>query len=63
MPRIENHNVLESFQERYLTLKHKVKLSLKLDTSYTRKTMSNEEAVRVYADEITKKSDKVERSI
>ncbi len=51
MPRIENHNVLESFQKRYLAL----------DTSYRRKTMSDKETVHKYVDEITKKFDALER--
>ncbi len=51
MPRIENHNVLESFQKRYLAL----------DTSYIRKTMSDKETVHKYVDEITKKFDELER--
>ena len=35
------------------------KIVLRLDTSYTRKTMSDEEAVHKYADERAKKFDKV----
>ncbi len=36
---------------------------LEQDASYRRKTMRYEEAVRLYADEITKKFDELERSI